>query len=256
MSDVKDATVDPTFANNAGENSKTTAIEKKPTVPKIVKFDKLADDAKVKLLERVIADKKPHLDAQFLFQELSKANIMQRPSDSLVDMAFDIRRNLATGELGFMKAKPAIVSFYNQAITEKFTPYQARKLCFVLVCQNGQLLSDRQLRRYLPEEAKQTEHEPTATIEIAEAKKAIAIAEGIEGTTEVFLPAPLAKEIVDMYAGGMFTFRLYMKGKTIIKVKAGHETEQAPAAKPTGLPQPSTQTTSSKRTTGKRVNPS
>ena len=193
--------------SNTNETQNTNAVEqvstkndtpKKPIV-KSLSFDKLEESQQLALAEKVASEKKPHMDAQLLLETLQKNGIQKVPSQELVNIALEGRRQFATGTAAYIKAKDKILETYNQAIKEGFTPQESRKIVVLLVTQNGKILSDRTVRNYLPAEAKATQkaHAVAATPEEKAEKQAAAEASTIQQVRQFIIPVNWVNEIVN-----------------------------------------------------------
>lgn len=165
-----------TSVEKTSTNADTAVEAVKPKVAKLT-FDKLDENQQVQVAEKILQEKKPSMDAQFLMQTLTKAGISKIPSQELQNLALATRKDFATGFLGIKKMKDHIREMYERAVNvEKFTPLEAGKLIKILVSQNGKIVSDRTVRNYLPAEAKHSEkaHAEAATPEEKAEKEAAA----------------------------------------------------------------------------------
>lgn len=211
------------MATKTQTNEQTENTTKKTETNKtaIMTFDNMTEETQMQQLERVANEKKPSIDGTFLFQELKRQGINRIPSEELQDTALNARKEFAEGGLRLLRGKQLIIGTYNKAIEEKYTPIEARKIVIILITQNGRLLSDRTVRRYLPQEAKDESKTTETNKEIAAKPKT---QEQQEGLTEIYLPPKAVKEIA-AFAAKNEACRMFLHGKAYMKVKPAVETE-------------------------------
>ena len=151
--------------SKAGTQSTALAV-KQPT-----KFDELTEKKQINILEKVVSET-PEIDMVALRQTLQARGITKEPGEELIAMAMSARKELAGGSLAIFRARDLIQQTYERARKDKHNPQDARLLVKILVTGNGAYLSEKQMLRYLPDEAKASQQREAGKAAAASKKAA------------------------------------------------------------------------------------
>lgn len=185
------------------------------------KFEDMSDEERTEYLQRVI-DEKPKTDSVLISERLKKAGVMRIPSDRLVKMTYDVRHAIAGSAMQVLKAGQQIENIALQAVSEGFTPQEARIYVKVMCNIDGTMtVTDKTIRRSFakhPELAPAIESNKTTKAgqdSKAQREKEMT-PEQKEGLKPIILPPAACVAIAKYQKEGCI---VYLRGSAYVKVK-------------------------------------